>query len=92
METRRGCCGTGTVEATSLLCNTKSPGTCSNTRYVFWDSVHPSQAANQILADALIVLGFISTRLQIYVLHWHHKMYMAGKNDRVEDCWDGCKL
>ncbi|KHN32662.1 GDSL esterase/lipase APG [Glycine soja] len=53
-----GCCGTGIVETTSLLCNPKSLGTCSNaTQYVFWDSVHPSQAANQVLADALIVQG-----------------------------------
>ncbi|KAK7261758.1 hypothetical protein RIF29_28077 [Crotalaria pallida] len=57
-EARRGCCGTGTVETTSLLCNPKSIGTCPNaTQYVFWDSVHPSQAANQVLADALIVQG-----------------------------------
>ncbi|XP_020228019.1 GDSL esterase/lipase APG [Cajanus cajan] len=57
-EARRGCCGTGIVETTSLLCNPKSPGTCSNaTQYVFWDSVHPSQAANQVLADALILQG-----------------------------------
>ncbi|EEF46352.1 zinc finger protein, putative [Ricinus communis] len=59
VEAARGCCGTGTVETTSLLCNPKSPGTCSNaTQYVFWDSVHPSQAANQVLADALITQGF----------------------------------
>ncbi|XP_057454440.1 GDSL esterase/lipase APG [Lotus japonicus] len=57
-EARRGCCGTGTVETTSLLCNPKSIGTCSNaTQYVFWDSVHPSEAANQVLADALILQG-----------------------------------
>ncbi|CAJ1955350.1 unnamed protein product [Sphenostylis stenocarpa] len=57
-EARKGCCGTGIVETTSLLCNPKSPGTCSNaTQYVFWDSVHPSQAANQVLADALILQG-----------------------------------
>ncbi|KAG6792402.1 GDSL esterase/lipase APG [Populus alba x Populus x berolinensis] len=57
-EARRGCCGTGTVETTTLLCNPKSPGTCPNaTAYVFWDSVHPSQAANQVLADALILQG-----------------------------------
>ncbi|OVA14459.1 Lipase [Macleaya cordata] len=57
-EVRRGCCGTGTVETTSFLCNPKAPGTCSNaTQYVFWDSVHPSQAANQILADSLILEG-----------------------------------
>ncbi|GFZ04219.1 GDSL-like Lipase/Acylhydrolase superfamily protein [Actinidia rufa] len=57
-EATRGCCGTGTVETTIFLCNPKSPGTCSNaTQYVFWDSVHPSQAANQVLADSLIVEG-----------------------------------
>ncbi|KAK7823946.1 gdsl esterase/lipase apg, partial [Quercus suber] len=57
-EARRGCCGTGIVETTSFLCNPKSIGTCSNaTQYVFWDSVHPSQAANQVLADALISQG-----------------------------------
>lgn len=57
-EASRGCCGTGTVETTSLLCNQNSLGTCSNaTQYVFWDSVHPSEAANQVLADALIIEG-----------------------------------
>ncbi|KAI3455511.1 hypothetical protein Pfo_012174 [Paulownia fortunei] len=57
-EATRGCCGTGTVETTILLCNPKSIGTCPNaTQYVFWDSVHPSQAANQILADSLIIQG-----------------------------------
>ncbi|KAI3978198.1 hypothetical protein MKX01_013029 [Papaver californicum] len=57
-EAKKGCCGTGTVETTSFLCNVKSPGTCSNaTQYVFWDSVHPSQAANQILADSLLLQG-----------------------------------
>ncbi|KAG8380043.1 hypothetical protein BUALT_Bualt07G0152500 [Buddleja alternifolia] len=57
-EATKGCCGTGKVETTSLLCNPKSYGTCSNaTQYVFWDSVHPSQAANQILADSLIIQG-----------------------------------
>lgn len=58
VEATKGCCGTGTVETTAFLCNPKSPGTCSNaSQYVFWDSVHPSQAANQVLADALIVQG-----------------------------------
>lgn len=57
-EAGRGCCGTGTVETTTLLCNPKSIGTCSNaSEYVFWDSVHPSQAANQLLADSLIIQG-----------------------------------
>ncbi|CAN1836879.1 GDSL esterase/lipase APG [Linum perenne] len=53
-EARRGCCGTGTVETTVLLCNPKSPGTCPNaTQYVFWDSVHPSET----LVPGLIIFG-----------------------------------
>ncbi|KAL4199915.1 hypothetical protein AMTRI_Chr03g147190 [Amborella trichopoda] len=56
-EARRACCGTGTIE-TSLLCNARSPGTCSNaTGYVFWDSFHPSEAANQVLADSIMAQG-----------------------------------
>jgi len=59
-EARRGCCGTGTVETTVLLCNPKSVGTCPNaTSYVFWDAVHPSEAANQVIADSLITEGLI---------------------------------
>ncbi|XVF26875.1 hypothetical protein REPUB_Repub14bG0057500 [Reevesia pubescens] len=61
VEATRSCCRTGTVQTTAIatLCNPKTPGTCSNaTQYVFWDGVHPSQAANQVLADALIVQGF----------------------------------
>ncbi|KAM0032008.1 putative triacylglycerol lipase [Helianthus debilis subsp. tardiflorus] len=58
LEATKGCCGTGRVETTVFLCNPKSIGTCNNaTEYVFWDSVHPSQAANQVLADALILQG-----------------------------------
>ncbi|KAL1814386.1 hypothetical protein ACET3Z_016960 [Daucus carota] len=57
-EATRGCCGTGRIELTSLLCNPKSIGTCPNaTEFVFWDSVHPSEAANQILADSLLIEG-----------------------------------
>ncbi|XP_078432075.1 GDSL esterase/lipase APG-like [Wolffia australiana] len=56
-ESRKGCCGTGTVE-TSVLCNPKSPGTCRNaTGYVFFDSVHPTESANQVLSDSLISQG-----------------------------------
>ena len=59
-EARRGCCGTGTVETTVLLCNPKSVGTCPNaTSYVFWDAVHPSEAANQVIADSLITEGLV---------------------------------
>ncbi|GLT66298.1 hypothetical protein SLA2020_386690 [Shorea laevis] len=57
-ESRKACCGTGTLE-TSLLCNARSPGTCTNaTGYVFWDGFHPSEAANQVLAGDLLSQGF----------------------------------
>ncbi|KAG9459264.1 hypothetical protein H6P81_003772 [Aristolochia fimbriata] len=56
-EARKACCGTGTIE-TSVLCNAKSPGTCSNaTEYVFWDGFHPSEATNKVLSDALLIQG-----------------------------------
>lgn len=57
LESRRACCGTGTVE-TSFLCNARSVGTCSNaTNYVFWDGFHPSEAANRVIANNLLVQG-----------------------------------
>ncbi|XP_057548828.1 GDSL esterase/lipase At5g03820-like [Amaranthus tricolor] len=57
-EARKACCGTGTIE-TSLLCNERSVGTCSNaTQYVFWDGFHPSEAANNALAGALLAQGY----------------------------------
>ncbi|MCE0482567.1 hypothetical protein HAX54_041440 [Datura stramonium] len=57
-ESRRACCGTGTIE-TSFLCNVRSIGTCSNaTQYVFWDGFHPSEAANEKLAQSLLEQGF----------------------------------
>ncbi|KAJ1691761.1 hypothetical protein LUZ63_015916 [Rhynchospora breviuscula] len=56
-EARKACCGTGTIE-TSLLCNANSIGTCTDASgYVFWDSFHPSEAANKALAEALLLQG-----------------------------------
>ncbi|XAR64605.1 Triacylglycerol lipase [Bertholletia excelsa] len=47
-ESRKACCGTGTIE-TSMLCNARIVVTCSNaTQDVFGDGFHPSEAANQI--------------------------------------------
>jgi len=55
---RRGCCQTRTAGKISVFCNPRLPGTCPNaTQFVFWDSVHPSQAANQVLADAILFQG-----------------------------------
>ncbi|ESW04359.1 hypothetical protein PHAVU_011G088700 [Phaseolus vulgaris] len=56
-EARKACCGTGLIE-TSILCNRNSIGTCANaSEYVFWDSFHPSEAANKLLADSLVAAG-----------------------------------
>lgn len=56
-EARKACCGTGLIE-TSILCNKDSIGTCANaTEYVFWDGFHPSEAANKVLADDLLISG-----------------------------------
>lgn len=56
-ESRRACCGTGTIE-TSVLCHQGAPGTCTNaTGYVFWDGFHPTDAANKVLADSLLLQG-----------------------------------
>lgn len=50
----RGCCGTGLVE-TALMCNRWVPGTCSNvSRFLFWDSYHPTERAYRILLDKLL--------------------------------------
>ncbi|KAF5192451.1 GDSL esterase/lipase [Thalictrum thalictroides] len=56
-EARKACCGTGIIE-TSFLCNSRSIGTCKNaSEYVFWDGFHPSEAANKIISDDLLVQG-----------------------------------
>ncbi|XP_044950659.1 GDSL esterase/lipase At5g22810-like [Hordeum vulgare subsp. vulgare] len=53
-EARHACCGTGLLEFTALFCNPMSIGTCENaTTYVHWDAVHPSEAANKVIADSL---------------------------------------
>ncbi|XP_078437667.1 GDSL esterase/lipase At3g14820-like [Wolffia australiana] len=53
IESRRGCCGTGTIEAASL-CNPLTPITClDDAKYLFWDSYHLTQRAYQLLNDIL---------------------------------------
>ncbi|AES98896.1 putative triacylglycerol lipase [Medicago truncatula] len=48
-ETNKGCCGTGTFEVTPL-CNELTPVCDDASKYVFWDSVHPSEATNKYIA------------------------------------------
>ncbi|XP_039688674.1 GDSL esterase/lipase At5g22810-like [Medicago truncatula] len=53
-EARKGCCGTGLLEV-AILCNKISIGTCADaSKYVFWDSFHPTEAINKIMMDHLI--------------------------------------
>ncbi|XP_030464209.2 GDSL esterase/lipase EXL3-like isoform X2 [Syzygium oleosum] len=51
----RGCCGTGNIEV-SVLCNDLDDiQTCQDdTKYVFWDSYHPTEKAYKILTDQMI--------------------------------------
>ncbi|CAN0918816.1 GDSL esterase/lipase At5g42170 [Linum grandiflorum] len=51
-EVSRGCCGTGNIEV-AVLC--VLPGTCSDaSKYLFWDSYHPTEKASQILVHQVI--------------------------------------
>ncbi|KAL1191060.1 GDSL esterase/lipase [Cardamine amara subsp. amara] len=51
-ETKRGCCGTGLLEA-SFMCNNFSP-TCQNrSEFVFFDSIHPSEATYNYIGNGL---------------------------------------
>ncbi|XP_010320438.1 GDSL esterase/lipase EXL3 [Solanum lycopersicum] len=52
-EVDKGCCGTGKIEVT-VLCN-KFSGTCEDdTKYLFWDSYHPTEKGYKILVDQLL--------------------------------------
>ncbi|MED6106381.1 hypothetical protein PIB30_004154 [Stylosanthes scabra] len=50
----RGCCGTGTIEA-AILCNPLDFETCNDSsKYVFWDSFHPTQRTYQVLVSQVL--------------------------------------
>ncbi|XP_024179648.1 GDSL esterase/lipase EXL3 isoform X2 [Rosa chinensis] len=47
----KGCCGTGDLEF-GPLCNRDTPGTCNDvSKYIFWDSFHPTEKAYRILTS-----------------------------------------
>ncbi|KAL6546551.1 hypothetical protein OROMI_022272 [Orobanche minor] len=48
-----GCCGSGLIE-TSLLCNIRSSVCSDDSKYVFWDSVHPTEAAYYIIFQTVL--------------------------------------
>ena len=50
----KGCCGTGLIEV-AVLCNQFNPFTCNDvTKYVFWDSYHPTERLYKILIGEII--------------------------------------
>ncbi|RZC86392.1 hypothetical protein C5167_030470 [Papaver somniferum] len=53
VETNKGCCGTGLKE-TGHLCNVHTP-VCSNpSEYLFWDAIHPTEAAYRSAAKTIL--------------------------------------
>lgn len=58
-EVNSGCCGSGYIEA-SFLCNNIS-ALCSDTsKYIFWDSIHPTEKAyHNIYLASLPTIDFI---------------------------------
>ncbi|XP_022751982.1 GDSL esterase/lipase EXL3-like [Durio zibethinus] len=50
----KGCCGTGNIEV-AVLCNKLSPSTCTDvSKYIFWDSYHPTEKAYRALVAPLL--------------------------------------
>ncbi|KAI3725502.1 hypothetical protein L1987_65292 [Smallanthus sonchifolius] len=49
----RGCCGTGNIEV-SILCNSLLPTCPDDSKYLFWDSYHPTDKGYNILINQVI--------------------------------------
>lgn len=57
-DARGTCCRTGTAKTRVYLCNPTTAGTCRNaSSYVFFDGVHPSEAANLFMAESMVEAG-----------------------------------
>ncbi|CAN6337339.1 unnamed protein product [Urochloa humidicola] len=52
-DTGRGCCGNG-LPAMGILCTSVLPQCLSPEQYMFFDSVHPTQATYKALADQIV--------------------------------------
>lgn len=48
-----GCCGTGLVES-AFFCNFESAVCEDATKYVFWDSIHPTERVYELLFKAFL--------------------------------------
>ncbi|MFX9846948.1 SGNH/GDSL hydrolase family protein, partial [Acinetobacter baumannii] len=51
-EVSHGCCGTGMLEA-SFMCNRNMPVCADASKYMFWDSIHPTEKMNELIFQAL---------------------------------------
>ncbi|KAL0924350.1 hypothetical protein M5K25_005166 [Dendrobium thyrsiflorum] len=51
MMSSEGCCGTGLVEA-AVLCNQRSLVCLDASKYIFWDSIHPTEKAYFIIFNS----------------------------------------
>ncbi|KAK3007330.1 hypothetical protein RJ639_016746 [Escallonia herrerae] len=49
----RGCCGSGIVEV-AILCNHATPTCLDNSKYLFWDSFHPTEKGYRLLVGQII--------------------------------------
>lgn len=53
VETTRGCCGTGILEA-GPLCNVGTPVCPNHSQHIFWDSIHPSESTYRYFSEKLL--------------------------------------
>jgi len=49
-ETKKGCCGTGYLE-TTFMCNPLTKTCPNHSDHLFWDSIHPSEAAYNYIGN-----------------------------------------
>ncbi|KAI3745807.1 hypothetical protein L6452_08217 [Arctium lappa] len=49
----RGCCGTGNIEV-AVLCNQLLPTCLDDSKYLFWDSYHPTEKGYNILISQVV--------------------------------------
>nr|XP_043632931.1 GDSL esterase/lipase EXL3-like [Erigeron canadensis] len=49
----RGCCGTGNIEV-AVLCNQLVPTCPDDSKYLFWDSAHPTDKGYNILTNQIV--------------------------------------
>ncbi|GLT39280.1 hypothetical protein SLA2020_134780 [Shorea laevis] len=52
-EVNKGCCGAGEIEV-GILCNPLSKTCNDSSKFIFWDSFHPTEAAYKILSSKIL--------------------------------------